>query len=441
MSKLQIRTPEVFEPLLHPSRYKGAFGGRGSGKSHFFAESAIEDAMRWRGEAGEGLRFLCFREVQKSLKESAKFLLESKLEKFGLGEKDGFKVFTDRIATPGDGVIAFTGMQDHTADSIKSYEGFHRAWGEEAHSIGQHSLTLLIPTVRWEDVTRGLESELWFSWNPSRPTDPVDQLLRGPNCPPNAAVVHANWNNNPWFPKVLEEERRRSQQDDPDRYGHIWEGEYARVFEGAYFASHLEAAEREGRVGVVTSDPLLGLRCYWDIGGTGNKADSTAIWVVQIVGEQIRVLDYYEAQGQEFSEHVHWLRSNEYGDAEQILPHDGRNHDKVYKATPQGFLRDAGFSVRVQDNLGMGAATKRVEAARRVLPRCWFNEATTAGGRDALAWYHEKRDEARGIGLGPEHDWASHGADAFGAMAIDYLSRPPKRDWNKPLRRKFKGVA
>jgi len=442
LSKLQIQTPEVFAPLLEPARYKGAHGGRGSGKSHFFGELAIEDALRWPGEAGEGLRFLCFREVQKSLKESAKFLLESKLEKFGLGERDGFKVYADRIGTPKDGVIAFTGMQDHTSDSVKSYEGFHRAWGEEAQSIGDRSITMLIPTIRWENVSLGMASELWFSWNPARPNDPVDKMLRGPNCPDDARVVRANWSDNPWFPRVLDDERRRAQESDPDRYGHIWEGEYARVFEGAYFASHLESAEREGRIDFVAADHLLPVKAYWDIGGTSGKSDATAIWVVQYAGEQIRVLNHYEAVGQEFSEHVHWLRVNGYQDAEMVLPHDGRRHDTVHKATPEGFLRDAGFKVRVMENIGAGAAVKRVESARRVFPSVRFNKATTEGGREALAWYHEKRDEVRGIGLGPDHDWSSHSADAFGQMAVDFLSRGPDRKRKKgALRRNMKGIA
>lgn len=440
MSKLQIRTPEAFAPLLEPARYKGAWGGRGSGKSHFLAELAIEDALRWPGEAGEGLRFLSFREVQKSLKESAKFLLESKLEKFGLGERDGFRVWSDRIETPGDGVIVFTGMQDHTSDSVKSYEGFHRAWGEEAQSIGERSMTLLRPTIRWENRSLGLGSEIWFSWNPMRPKDPVDRLLRGPGRPDSSIVVRANWRDNPWFPRILEEERLETQKNDPDRYGHIWEGEYARVFEGAYFASRLEEAERESRICDVTPDPLIGIRAYWDIGGTSSKADATAIWVVQFAGEKIRVLNYYEAVGQEFSTHVYWLQQNGCRDAEMILPHDGRKHDQVFAVTPQSFLRDAGFRVRVMENMGAGAAIKRVEAARRVFPRVWFDREKTQGGREALAWYHERRDDKREIGLGPEHDWSSHGADAFGAMCVDFMHQP-KPSSGKALRRNLKGIV
>lgn len=440
--KLQIRTPEAFEPLIHPARYKGAYGGRGSGKSHFFAELGIEDALRWPGEAGEGLRFLSAREIQKSLKDSAKYLFESKLRKFGLGEQQGFKVYSDRIALPKDGVIIFAGLQDHTADSVKSFEGFHRFWGEEAQSLGDRSLMLITPTIRWEDQSRGLASELWFSWNPQRPSDPIEELLRGPKRPHGARVVRVNWSDNPWFPKVLDEERRASQVNDPDRYGHIWEGEYARVWAGAYFADGLEKAERDGRIDIVTPDPLLPLRCYWDIGGTSNKSDSTAIWVVQYVADQIRVLDYYEAQGQEFKDHVFWLRQNGYEAARQMLPHDGRAHDKVNRVTPQSFLRDAGFTVEIMPNLGGGAAMRRVEAVRRVLPAVRFNRVATQGGREALAWYHAKKDDTRGIDLGPEHDWSSHAADAFGGMAVDFLERNQTITNKRPaLRRKMKGIV
>jgi len=207
VSGFKIETAEVFEPLLQPARYKGAWGGRGSGKSHFFAEDLVDHALRWPGEAGEGLRALSFREVQKSLKQSAKHLIESKIKKFGLTEADGFKVFNDCIALPGDGLLSFSGLQDHTADSIKSFEGLHIAWGEEAQSITAHSINLLRPTVRWEDKTRGLASELWFGWNPRRKNDAVDLMLRSEAKPSDAVVVRANWSDNPWFPGVLEQER------------------------------------------------------------------------------------------------------------------------------------------------------------------------------------------------------------------------------------------
>ena len=439
MSDLRRKVPEAFEPLLHPSRYKGAWGGRGSGKSHFFAESAIIDAVTFPGEYGEGIRFACVREVQKSLKDSAKLLLEDKLAKFGLGEAQGFKVFEKVIQTPHDGVITFDGMQDHTADSFKSKEGFHRAWTEEAQAMSARSLALLRPTIRWE--SKGGTSELWFSWNPNRPTDAVDGFLRSSAAPKDAAVVRANWNNNPWFPAVLERERQEDLQHRPEQYGHIWEGEYATVLTGAYYAKHLTEAELAGRIGNVARDPLLKVYAIWDIGGTSSKSDACAIWIVQWVGSEIRFLDYYEAVGQEFSAHVNWLRKNGYADAVCVLPHDGRKADMVYAVTPRSYLQEAGFKVDIVPNQGSGAALLRVEALRRAFPRIWFDRDKTQGGRDALGWYHAKLDEHRGIDLGPEHDWSSHGSDAAGLVAIYDATLVTESTWDKPLRRNLKGLA
>jgi phage terminase large subunit len=418
MSVLRIPTAEVFEPLLAPARYKGAWGGRGSGKSHFFGGLLIEDCLAFPGETGEGLRGVCIREVQKDLAQSSKALIEAKLRDFGLGDRQGFKVFRDVIQTPGDGLLIFKGMQDYTAESIKSLEGFDRAWWEEAQSATAHSLNMLRPTLRKPG------SQLWFSWNARRKTDPVDVMLRGAELPTGAAVVKANWRDNPWFTPELEQERLDCLRMQPDQYEHIWEGGYISVSEGAYFARQLAEARSQGRIGVVARDPLLPIRAYVDIGGTSRRSDAFVFWIVQFVGQQIRVLDYYEAVGQEVGEHVHWLRSSGYERAEIVLPHDGINHDRVYRVTYESAFRDAGFQVRSRPNAGAGAATARIEAVRRVFPQVWFNEAATEAGREALGWYHEKKDEVRGVGLGPDHDWSSHASDAFGEMAADYMDRP-----------------
>ena len=361
-----------------------------------------------------GMRAVCIREVQKSLKESAKRLIEDKLKRFNLGEAQGFKVMMDRIETPGNGVIIFQGMQDHTAESIKSLEGYSRAWIEEAQTLSARSLGLLRPTIRAEG------SELWFSYNPTRKSDPVDMMFRGPEKPTDAIVVRANWSDNPWFPSVLEQERTDCQRSQPDQYPHIWEGDYATVLTGAYYAAALAEARKQGRIGRVAKDPLMQIRAFWDIGGTGKKADATAIWVAQFVGREIRVLDYYEAVGQPLDVHLEWLRSRGWESALCVLPHDGNNHEKVYRVTYEGAIRDAGFKVDVIPNMGAGAYLKRVEAGRRLFPSIWFNAETCESGLDAVGWYHEKRDEKRNIGLGEDVDWSNHGADAFGLMCVAY---------------------
>ena len=432
MKTLQIKTARAFAPLIAPSRYKGAWGGRGSGKSHFFAEKLIEDCLAEPGDsAGAGMRSVCIREVQKDLAQSSKLLIESKLESLGISEADGFKVFRDVIQTPGDGLMIFKGMQDYTADSIKSLEGFKRAWWEEAQSATLHSLNMLRPTLR------AAGSELWFSWNARRKTDPVDVMLRGEEKPTGAVVVNANWRDNPWFTAELEQERQDCLRMQPDQYGHIWEGEYISVMSGAYFAKPLAQAKTEGRIGRVAADPLLTLRVFCDIGGTGAKADAFAMWVTQFVGREIRLLDYYEAVGQPLATHVQWLRGKGYTpDKAQVwLPHDGDTNDKVHDVSYRSAIEAAGYVATVIPNQGKGAAMMRVEAARRLFPQMWFSDACQPG-IDAIGWYHEKKDEARNIGLGPEHDWSSHGADAFGLMAVAYeapANRPVKIEYKRRL--------
>jgi phage terminase large subunit len=411
---LQIDIAEVFEPLLAPARYKAAWGGRGSGKSHFFAGLAVEDSL-----AEKGLLSVCVREIQKSLKDSAKRLIESKLVEYGLGEADGFRVYNDRIQTPGDGVILFQGLQDHTAESIKSLEGFKRAWIEEAQTLSTTSLTLLRPTIRAEG------SEIWASWNPRRKNDPIDLLLRGEQKPTGASVVRANWSDNPWFPSVLEQERKDCLRDNADQYDHIWEGGYATVLAGAYYAASLASARTEGRIGRVAKDPLMPIKAFWDIG----VRDATAIWIGQFVNREIRVLDYYEAVGQPLATHLEWLRSKGYGKATCYLPHDAAQADLITATRFEDHIRQADFEVETIPNQGKGAALKRVETARRLFPSIWFNEAKCSAGIDALGFYHEKKDEARNVGLGPEHDWSSHAADAFGLMCVAYDAPEKAREF------------
>lgn len=390
-------------PLLEKGRYKGAHGGRGSGKSQFFADLMVATAVR-----KPGFRGLCCREVQKSLKESAKRLIESKIERHGLSGM--FDVQEAVIKTPGNGLIAFAGLQDHTSESIKSYEGFDVAWVEEAQTVSTRSLNLLRPTIRSPG------SELWFSWNPRLEQDAVDVMLRGETLPTGAIVVEANWNNNPWFPTELEQERQDCLVQQPEQYDHIWDGGYVSVAEGAYFARQLQEARNQGRVTDLSFDPLMPLRAYWDIG----VRDATAIWVTQQIGGRVNCLRYYEAVGQDLATHLNWLRDNGYGRAECVLPHDGAKADAVTAIRFEDHIRAAGFQVRTIPNQGRGAAMKRVETARRVFPSIWWDKNGCDGGLKALGWYHEKKDEARNIGLGPEHDWASHGADSFGLMCCDY---------------------
>jgi len=254
--------------------------------------------------------------------------------------------------------------------------------------------------------------------------DAIDEFFRQQKLP-GAIVVKANWRDNPWFPEVLEEERKLDLELYPERYGHIWEGEYAKAFEGAYFAKQLELARQQGRIGHVAVDPILTVKAFFDIGGAGHSSDAMAIWIVQFVGREIRLLDYIEGVGQPLSYYAGELRRRGWKDAIIQLPHDGVATNNITGKRYIDHWTEAGFECATPiKNTGAGAAMMRIEAARRVFPRCWFNKATTEAGRDALGYYHERKDKNRNVGLGPEHDWSSNAADAFGYMALSYEEPP-----------------
>lgn len=210
-----------------------------------------------------------------------------------------------------------------------------------------------------------------------------------------------------------------------NEYNREMECDFDAAIEGAYYGEVIAEAKREGRIGGhVAADKLMRTRAYCDIGGVGAKADAFAMWICQFVGREIRCLNYYEAKGQELSEHIAWLRANGYpeGAIDIMLPHDGAAQKGPYAGTWEQAFRDAGYHAETiigSGSGGAGAAMVRIEAARRMFPRIWFDEKCQAGV-DALAAYHEKRDEKRGVGLGPNHDWSSHAADAFGLLCVAY---------------------
>ena len=259
MSKtLQIKTPKWALSLLEPARYKGAWGGRGSGKSHFFAEMMIESHI-----LDQKRRSVCVREIQKSLNQSVKRLLEMKIQDMNAGAY--FEVQDAVIKSKkGDGMIIFQGMQNHTADSIKSLEGYDCAWVEEAQSLSQVSLDLLRPTIRKPG------SELHFTWNPRQSNDPVDFLLRGQTPPKDAVVLKVNYTDNPWFPNVLRDEMEYDKRRDPDKYQHVWMGEYlrnsqSRVFRNwkiEDFEAPADAIHRLGADWGFSVDPTVLVRCH-----------------------------------------------------------------------------------------------------------------------------------------------------------------------------------
>lgn len=423
--------PKLIPVFSGDADVRGAYGGRGSGKTRSFAKMTAVRAYVWAA-AGRNGQILCGRQFMKTLADSSLEEIKQAIkeepwlaEYFDVGET---YIRTQKL--PGEVYYTFMGL-DRNIDSVKSQARILLAWVDEAEPVTDEAWTKLIPTLREED------SELWVTWNPERKTSATHKRFRAANDN-RYKVVELNWRDNPRFPAILERQRQRDMSQRPEQYGHIWEGDFVTAVDGAYYASALNQAKSEGRIGRVAADPLMTLRAFIDIGGTGARADNFVIWIAQFIGKEIRILDHYEAQGQDGATHLNWLRSKNYTpDRCQIwLPHDGEQGDKVFSASYEGFFRQAGYKVTVIPNQGKGAAKMRVEAGRRLFPSMWFNEATTEGGRDALGWYHEKKDEERGIGLGPDHDWSSHSSDAFGLMCVAYEEPKAKGNDVRFVRRK-----
>lgn len=430
-----IDLPDKLVPVFEGSAlYRGAYGGRGSAKTRSFAKMSAVWGARLAQANMPGV-IVCGREFMNSLDESSLAEVKAAIESepwlrdiYEIGEK--YVRTRDRRIE-----YAFIGLR-HNLDSIKSKSRIRLLWVDEAEPVSATAWSKAIPTVREDD------SEIWVTWNPERKNSATHKRFRV-DPPADAKIVEMNWRDNPWFPKTLDKIRRDDLEKRPDQYAHIWEGDFVSVVEGAYFARSLAEARNQGRITRVAFDPLMRIRVFCDLGGTGAKADAFAAWPAQFISKEVRTRDYYEAQGQPLSSHVNWLRSHGYGPdkADIVLPHDGATHDRVVDVSFESAFRDAGYSVTVIPNQGRGAARMRIEAARRLFPAVWFDADSTEAGREALGWYHEKRsDDAREIGLGPEHDWSSHGADAFGLMAVAYEEPSRTSNFDRKIEYKPLGI-
>lgn len=451
MTAVQVGLPPKLKPVfIGPADVRGAYGGRGSGKTRSFAKMAAVRGLMY-GQMGISGIILCARQYMNSLEDSSLEEVKRAIEEeeflaeyYEVGEKY-IRSKDNRIN------FSFAGLEK-SLDSIKSKGRILLCWVDEAEPVTPEAWTTLIPTLREEGSD--WNAELWVTWNPRSDRAAVEERFRK-SKDPLTKIVELNWRDNPRFPAKLERQRQRDLIERPDQYEHVWEGAYLSVVEGAYYAKHLTLAKQQGRIGRVAADPLMKIHLFFDIGGTGARADAVAIWAKQFIGREIRAIDYYEAVSQPLASHVEWMRGRGYTPKRcQIwLPHDGDTNDKVHNVSYASALRGdgLGYTVEVVPNQGIGAAKKRIEAGRRHFPSTWFNapegaaedQPTVAGGLKALGWYHEKRDQERGIGLGPDHDWSSHGADAFGlgCVCADRIFAETSTDWGKPLKYDSRGIV
>lgn len=328
--KLSRQIPRWAVPLTRAARYKGASGGRASGKSHFMAESAVEEMV-----CDPALRFVCIREVQRSLKFSAKALVESKIQM--LGVSDQFEVLEREIRRRGGtGVMIFEGMQDHTSDSIKSLEGFGRAWVEEAQSISKRSLDLLLPTIR------AAGSEIWFSWNPDQSTDPVDEFFAG--GVDGGVRVHTTYLDNPFCPDVMRTEAARLKAADSDSYEHIWGGGYFLGGAGRVYSSFLNKPFPLGNIDESVSDTGAEIL----VGQDFNVNPMASVIAVR-AGDECHVIDAIEVKSSNTEEVAAEIRRR-YPNRRVIVCPDpsgkARKSSAPVGQTDFTILQRAGFEVR-----------------------------------------------------------------------------------------------
>lgn len=254
-----VQLPNWAQPLFSEGdkyRYLAIHGGRGSGKSRSLATVLVVKA------AQSPIRILCTREVQKSIKDSVKRLLDDEIDR--LGWRSGFKSTDTEIRGQNGSLFIFAGLA-HNIDSIKSMEGIDICWCEEAQTLSQGSLNTLIPTIRKPG------SQIYFTWNPKDPKDPVDSMFRNPEeSPPRSFVEQVNYTENPWFPSVLREEMEYDKKRDRGKYLHVWEGQYlkksqANVFQDwrvEPFETPEDAFFRFGCDWGYSVDPTVLVRCF-----------------------------------------------------------------------------------------------------------------------------------------------------------------------------------
>ena len=389
---IKAQFPGKLLPLFRPKRYKVLYGGRGGAKSWGVARALIISAL------DTPLRVLCAREIQKSMKDSVHRLLKDQITELNL--TDEYEVLDTEIRGKNGSIFLFAGLQSHTVDSIKSFEGVDRVWVEEAHSVSARSWDTLIPTIRKQD------SEIWITMNPDMDTD--DTYVRFIATPSDDTwLCEVNWRDNPWFPYVLEQERQKAMRVSPESYEHIWEGKPRRVADGAIYRYEIDAIFNDGRVCNVPYDPLLPVHTAWDLGWN----DSMTIIMVQRGPQDVRIIDYIEDSHRTLDWYVAQLEKRPFRWGTDFLPHDGRTKNfQTGKSTQQQL---AGMGRRQVVVLGQVSVEEGIKGARMLFPRCYFDRGKTTRLIECLRRYrralHLKTDEP----MAPLHDEFSHGADCF----------------------------
>lgn len=408
-----VKLPPKAEFLFKPMRYKVMYGGRGSGKSHSIAKVLLMLGVEYR------LRILCAREVQKSIKDSVHKLLKDQIQELQLGHE--YQVLDNEIRGRNGTEFLFTGLADHTAESIKSFEGCDIAWLEEARAVTKNSWDILIPTIRKDD------SEIWISFNPELDTDEtyVRFVL---NPPPNTHVEFMNYMDNPWFPKVLEDERQHCQIVDPDSYATIWEGKCRAAVVGAIYSKQVELAVKEQRICRLPYNPALKVHTIWDLGWN----DSMFISLVQRNRSEIAVIETIEDSHRTMDDYVAELQKKNLNWGYDWLPHDGYHRDFKTGKSAEDLLKAFGRKVKPIPNIGLEDGIK---IARNAFGQMVFDKDRSARLVECLKRY-KRHIPKHGEPSAPVHDQYSHGADNYRYISLvaDQLTNDDEHSIRTPYR-------
>lgn len=386
---MQVDFPEKLGFLFEPSRYKVAYGGRGSAKSWSFAR-----ALLVKGKSKKH-RILCAREVQKSIKDSVHKLLSDQIQVMGMG--DFYEVIENAIRGKNGTEFAFAGLASHTVESIKSFEGVDIVWVEEAQVVTKRSWDVLIPTIRKDD------SEIWVSYNPELDTDETHQRF-AINPPPDSLIAKVNWDDNPWFPPVLEKERQHCKLTNPKDYANIWEGECKPAVSGAIYYDEISLSQDEGRVCNVPYDPTLKVQIVFDLGWN----DAMAISLVQKHASELRLIEYYEDSHKTLDHYSAWLREKNMNWGKMYLPHDGRTRDFKTGKSAEEIMQSFGWDVAITPNMGIEDG---IRLTRMTFNRIYFDKNKCERLIQCAKRYRRSINQQTQEPGAPLHDEWSHGAD------------------------------
>lgn len=403
-NSIEARFPKKLQFLFKPSRYKVCRGGRGSGKSWGYARALLIIG------AGKPIRVLCTREVQKSIQQSVHQLLKDQIAALNL--ESFYEVLQTEIRGQNGTAFYFSGLSDQTADTLKSFEGVDICWCEEAQSISKSSWNILVPTIRKPN------SEIWATYNPQLESDETHRrFVTEP--PPNCVSVEMNYNDNPYFPDVLEQERRHAEATmKPEDYAHIWGGQCKPAVEGAIYFDAMSQTVQAGRIREVPHDGNLKTHLIFDLG----FSDSTTIILAQKVSSEIRIIHYIEGNQRTLADYSAELKALRLDDQPMNwgtvwLPHDGFHKKHQTGVDDRQVMEQLGWSV---DPNGVPniEVTTGIDRAREAFPRIYFNKQRTERLVECLKRYRWNINQKTGQAVQPLHDEFSHGADAFRYLAL-----------------------